>query len=714
MPDQNHNEQTFFENIENEIEQDIEAVAENIEYRKAAILQQKKYMRDSHGDMDDEEFLQNMQNVDTDIMFVGHETKRLETLLSQRENPYFGKILFQYEDDQEQLPIYIGSNAYHSHAEAEPDIYDWRAPISSMFYDYETGPAAYQSPEGEFTGEILEKKQFDISHGKLKSVADTGEALNDRMLLSRLSHNSSTKMKSVVQTIQKEQNQLIRNTSAYHLVVDGRAGSGKTVIAMHRLAWLLFNQNTLKADNIMILSPNSLFGDYISGVLPELGENHVPQKEFDALMEEILFVDADYETKLEQSDLLIHLGDLTDTRVKNIIYKSSVEFFDDFQKYLHDYTAELTFKDFHFEKITFEKEKLEKMFNDRFSAYPIYERFDKIAYFITDRMEERQEKEFSDKQRQKLQHQIQQEMINIYAERNLVSIYRAFLDTKKTEHPGIEQVMNKDGKICYEDILPIFYLQVYFYGCHSYDNIKHLMIDEMQDYNIFQYAVLKQIFKCKKTILGDRYQVLFYDRQETVVDVLKKVFDTGEQAKHFELKELNTVYRSTKEITEYCNQILKGFLSDSVMPHVSEDMERLDREFTDAESVMRSGKEPERIQINSLADAASLIAEKLQYGEMDSYENVAVLCDDEEEAFALYQELSGYADVTLITNQSVVYAGGVVVLPKFLAKGMEFDVVFVMQETLQPADMIRRNAYYISCTRALHELYVLYWDAIEL
>lgn len=711
MSEHNHEEHIFFEKVEAEIEQDIETLKENIEYRKYSILNQKKYMRDSHGDMDDEEFRQNMQSVDKNLMFIGHETKRLETLLGQKETPYFGKIVFQYEEDQEQLPVYIGSNGYHTHQENEADIYDWRAPISSMFYDHEIGHASYQAPEGEFSGEILEKKQFDISHGKLKSIADTEETLNDRILLSHLGHNSSTKMKSVVQTIQKKQNQLIRNTSAYHLVVDGRAGSGKTVIAMHRLAWLLFNQSTLKADNIMILSPNSLFSDYISGVLPELGENYVPQKEFDALMEEILFVDAEYETKLEQADYLIRMGDIGDQRIRNIIYKSSIDFFDELNHFLNNYIASIELRDFHFEKLTYEKEKLEKMFNDRFSNYPVYERFEKIAYFITDNLEEKKGKEFSDKQRQRLQRQIQQEMIYLYAERNLVSIYQTFLETKKTEHPGIEYVLNEYGKICYEDILPIFYLQMYFYGCHSYDTIKHLMIDEMQDYNIFQYAVLNQIFKCKKTIMGDRYQVLFYDSRETVVDVLKKVFDTNDKARRFELKELNTVYRSTKEITEFCNNILKESLAPVLQADGSEDVELIDRigeKLLEVSPVMRSGKVPEQIKVDSLEDAVAFVVEKLQYGDMDDYENVAVLCDDEEEAFAIYQELSAYTDVTLFTNQSVVYTGGVVVLPKFLAKGMEFDVVYVVQDSDVQKNIIRRNAYYISCTRALHELYVLY------
>lgn len=693
MEGQKDQEKTFFETIEAEIEQDIETVSENIEYRKGAILKQKKYMRDSHGDMDDEEFLQNMQNVNTDILFVEHEAKRLETLLRQKASPYFGKLLFQCRDHGEPLPVYIGSNGYVSGKEL-PDIYDWRAPVSSMFYDYETGAAHYQAPEGDIQGTILEKKQFDIANGKLRHAADTKEAVHDRILLDSLQKNSSTKMRAVVATIQKEQNRLIRNTSAYHLVIDGRAGSGKTVIAMHRLAWLLFNQKTLTADHIMILSPNRLFGDYISSVLPELGENYVPAKEFDELMEEILFADYEYESKQEQADLLIHLGNPDNQRVRNMIYKSSISFFEEFQAFLDAYIAGIHFRDFHFEKLTYEKERLEKMFCDRFSRYPVYERFDKIAGFIIDGLEEQKNCEFSDKQREKLGHQIRKEMIHLYAERNLVALYQAFLDTQKEHYPGIEQVLNEEGKICYEDILPVFYLQVYFYGCHSYDNIRHLLIDEMQDYNIFQYAVLNRIFKCRKTILGDRYQVLFYSDKETVVDILKKVFDTNNSAMPFELAELQTTYRSTKEITEFCNGILRDF-SENVLP-------------AEAEPVMRSGKEPEQVLIEDVSDAAAYLAEKLQYGDMDDYDNIAVLCDSEEEAFVLYEALSGYTDVTLITGQSTVYTGGVAVLPKFLAKGMEFDVVFVLQESAKPENVISRNAYYISCTRALHELYVLY------
>lgn len=256
------------------------------------------------------------------------------------------------------------------------------------------------------------------------------------------------------------------------------------------------------------------------------------------------------------------------------------------------------------------------------------------------------------------------------------------------KYPGISEYRNEYGKICYEDILPILYLQVYFYGCHSYNNIKHLVIDEMQDYNIFQYAVIDRVFGCRKTILGDRYQVLFYDPEETVVDVLTKIFAKRNGQGGYELKELFASYRSTAEITEFCNGILGG-------------------EGVGGNTVERHGRVPEEIQCESLDEAVEFINDKLSYGDMDAYDNIAILTNDEADAYEVYKQLSEYTEVTLITNQSVVYAGGVVVLPKFLAKGMEFDAVYVMTDGTYDGSMVTRHAHYIACTRALHELYVL-------
>lgn len=685
----NQYEQEYFADLQTAMTEDIEKSREDIEYRSKAIKAQKKYMRDSHGDMDDEEFLQNMQNVNNDILFVEHASKRIERLVRQREKPYFGKIKFIYDADGEEIPIYIGMNGYLQAGEEEQLIYDWRAPVSDMYYDCCKGAASYNSPEGELTGRITEKKQFDISKRKLHQIVDVDENINDSVLISALGKNSSTKMRSVVATIQKEQNSIIRNTTASHLVVDGRAGSGKTVIAMHRLAWLLYNnRKKLKADNVVILSPNGVFGDYISGILPELGEDNVPEKEFDSLMEEILFVDAEYENKLEQADAICEMADFNNSRMKNIRYKSSIEFYRLFNEYLEEYIRGISFKDFHFEKVEYTKEQMTRMFTDRFARYPVYERFEKIAYFIADQVEDIQNKDFSNEKKQKLIKQIQQEMIYQYAERNLVELYRNFLVELEEKHPNITDVTNENGKICYEDILPIFYLQVYFYGCNSYNNIKHLVIDEMQDYSIFQYAVLDRMFQCRMTILGDSCQVLFYDEKETVVDVLREIFEAGRENSGFELKELFASYRATCEITRFANQILGNGMKT-------------------AEVIERHGSEPERVQFADEKTAVCYIAEKLQYGEMDSYDNIAVICYDEAQAFGVYRLLYEYTDVTLLTGNSSVYAGGVVVLPRFLAKGMEFDAVFVLNYISNEDNLINRQSLYIACTRALNELYVM-------
>ncbi|MBP3326885.1 MAG: superfamily I DNA and RNA helicase [Coprococcus sp.] len=685
----NQYEQEYFTKLQTAMAEDIERSREDIEYRSKAIKAQKKYMRDSHGDMDDEEFLQNMQNVNNDTLFVEHASKRLERLVRQKENPYFGKIKFFYDEDDEEIPLYIGMNGYLRTGQEEQLVYDWRAPVSNLYYNDCKGPASYKSPDGVFSGRITEKKQFDISKGKLREIVDVDENINDSILMKVLGKNSSTKMKSVVATIQKEQNAIIRNTTASCLVVDGRAGSGKTVIAMHRLAWLLYNnRKTLKADNVVVLSPNGVFGDYISGILPELGEDNVPEKEFDSLMEEILFVDAEYENKLEQADVICEMADFNNPRMENIRYKSSIAFYRLFREYLDEYIKSISFKDFHFEKVEYTKEQITKMFTDRFVRYPVYERFEKIAYFIADQVEDIQNKDFSNEKKQKLIKQIQQEMIYQYAERNLVEIYRRFLSTLEEEHPHITEVTNAYGKICYEDILPIFYLQVYFYGCNSYHNIKHLVIDEMQDYNIFQYAVLDRLFRCRMTILGDSCQVLFYDEKETVVDVLREVFERGKSNAGFELKELFASYRSTCEITRYTNQILGNGMKA-------------------AEVIERHGKEPERVQFADEKTAAAYIAEKLQYGDMDSYDNIAVICYDEAQAYSIYKQLYEYTEVTLLTGMSSIYIGGVVVLPRFLAKGMEFDVAFVFNYISEEENVINRQSLYIACTRALNELYVM-------
>ncbi len=671
-------EQEYFDQVKEALTQDALIAAYDIEFRKDTILKQKKYMRDSHGDMDDHEFLQNMTNVNNDTLFVANESKRMDLLTRQIESPYFGKITFRFEDGDE-LPMYIGAHGYVQGETAKQLVFDWRAPVASMYYGFGKGPAHYTVDQETFSGEITEKKQFDISRGNLHAVMDVEEQLNDKLLVGALSGNSSAKMKSVVATIQKEQDEIIRNTTATNLIVDGRAGSGKTVIAMHRLAWLLYNhRQTMTADNVMILSPNGIFGDYIAGVLPEIGEDNVPEKEFDSLMDEVLFLEGDFEGKLDQADYLA--DEPAPERVKAIKAKSSVELYEKLNIFLAEYVSGFAFKDFHYEKATFTSEELVKLFTGRFAKYPVYERFEKIAYFIADRVEDVKATDLDEKKRGKLEADITKNLIRMYGTGNLVELYTAFLESLEDE--DLMAYTNDYGQIRYEDALILFYMQMYFYGCKSYHTIKHLVVDEMQDYNVFQHAVIHRIFPCKKTILGDRNQVLLEGND--VMESLAAVLES------YEVKELKISYRSTAEITEFCNEIL-GI----------EDDEKNGSIFS------RHGKAPEVVDLEGMEEILEFIDEKLSYGDMDAFDNIAILCDDEAEAFAIYKELSEMTDVTYLTNQSTVYSGGTVVMPKFLAKGMEFDAVFVVNKASSMGAKHYVRNYYISCTRALHELYVL-------
>ena len=693
--DRRFNGSYFLEEVELKLKKRLDEIRKSLSDGQKEIDNMQEYYWENYTEMDEygyedydnQQALLHQVNANNEKLQLKH---RFEKML---DAPFFGRVDFMYDGDDEPEPFYIGIGNFAEKNGMQPLIYDWRAPVSSLFYDYDKGPASYEAPAGRLDGEILSKWQFKIQNGELVYAFESDTKIDDDILKKELGTNSDVKLKNIVRTIQKEQNALIRNKTAYNLIVDGRAGSGKTVVAMHRLAWLLFNnRKTMSADNVMILSPNGIFGDYIAGVLPEVGEDNVPEKEFDSLMEEILFVDCDYETKLEQADRITTHPDMESPEMKNIAWKSSIAFYQAFNKYLEEYTANIKFKDFHFEKTEFTKDQIEKMFYNRFARYPVYERFEKIAYFIADRVEDEQDQAFTDEKHQKMENQITKEMIYQYAERNLIELYQDFLNSQAEQYPGIEQYRNEYGKVCYEDILAVFYLQIYFYGCKSYDNIKHLVIDEMQDYNIFQYAVLDRIFKCKKTILGDSLQVLYYNPEETVLDVLQTVFVPHGGTGGCQIKTLDTAYRSTCEITEFCNKILEA-----------------DRASDEGEAhpLNRHGMEPVTEQAESIEDAAGFIAEKLDYGELDDFDNVAILCDDEERAFAMYKELEEYEQVTYLTNQSTVYNGGVVVLPKFLAKGMEFDAVFVINEQDVMENRISRHAFYISCTRALHQLYVI-------
>lgn len=684
-------ELAFFDNISGEISEALEQAESDVEREQKQIKKLKEYINDQYGAMDVKELRANVEDAGAMAVLAAADMKRLRNLQFLKRSPYFAKIKFIPDGEENGRDIYIGTGGFWSEKDKKAKIYDWRAPVSALYYDYELGRGSYKVTDTagpapavtEYTGEITEKCQYNIKDGKMLYMADTGRRVSDELLLRALSGNAPEKMRSVVATIQKEQNAVIRDASSKELVVDGRAGSGKTVIAMHRLAWLLYNKRkSFNTGNVLILSPNSIFSDYISDVLPELTEDSVPEKQWDDLVEELVFADIEHESRAEQAEVILS-SEPDSARIRNIRFKTSLAFFDAFEEYIEKiFIGQTKFRDFHYEKMTVPKEKLEKYFFGSFSSLPAYERYYNIAYFIVDAFMEQNKKEYSENRREKMQRSIQNLLIRQFSEKNIVKIYTDFLSVAAKACEGAERYTDERGRICYEDMQVLFYLQIKLYGCNTYRDLKHCVIDEMQDYSVFQFAVMKMIFGGSKTILGDRFQVLLPNEEENVLDAIIRIFPDRT------LKILNRTYRSTAEIARFCNAI-QG-------------------EECEAAPYARHGKEPEVSVCDDKEMQYRRLKEKISELKQSDYGSVAILCDDEASAYEVFRSLED-AEIRFLSEQNAGYRGGIAVMSSFLAKGMEFDAVCVVTEKDVAAKKMSASdlsAYYISCTRALHELYV--------
>ena len=268
----------FLEDVEIKLQKRLEEIGQSLSDGQKEIDNMQEYYWENYTEMDEygyedydnQQALLHQVNANNEKLQLKH---RFEKML---DAPFFGRVDFMYDGDDEPEPFYIGIGNFAEKTGMQPLIYDWRAPVSSLFYDYDKGPASYEAPAGRLDGEILSKWQFKIQNGELVYAFESDTKIDDDILKKELGTNSDVKLKNIVRTIQKEQNAIIRNTKDRILVIQGAAGSGKTSIALHRIAYLLYHErDTLKSSNILILSPNSVFADYISHILPELGEENI-------------------------------------------------------------------------------------------------------------------------------------------------------------------------------------------------------------------------------------------------------------------------------------------------------------------------------------------------------------------------------------------------------------------------------------------------------
>lgn len=611
----------------------------------------------------------NQQALLTQVNANEENRKKRRRLKRMLDSPFFGSVDFRYEGESTPEAFYIGIGNFAGRVGGVPLIYDWRAPVSSLFYDYDRGEASYEAPGGRMDGEITSKWQYKIRGGRLAYELESDTKIDDDILKQELSGNSDTQLKNIVRTIQKEQNEIIRNTKDRILVIQGAAGSGKTSVALHRIAYLLYHdRGNLKSSNILVLSPNSVFSDYISHVLPELGEENIQEMSFDLFAyRNLRDVAGDCEDRYGYIERRINGADSEHGE-----WKQSEQYVRAVEGFLIDLEDRLVdFDDMEYRGVRMRAEEMLRLFYDKFPDVPLLSRMDAVMEYFIDEIETLRNKTLREDELELIRERFRK----LYVTTDIYEIYNWLLEDCGL--PPLPYAPKEQRVLEYEDVYPILYLKQRLLKGGSRSNIRHLVIDEMQDYTYLQYVILQRMFSCKMTILGDRAQTIDGSKAD-VQKFLPKIF-----GKDICRIELNKSYRNTAEISAYAARI-SG--------------------VSGIEYLQRHGKAVTERVLESIAALADQVAAHLNVGE-DGFETAAVLTMTEKEAKQCYELLKErLADVSYIDRDSSAFEKGLTVTTYYQAKGLEFDQVFVAGGSRE--NPFFRQFCYISATRALHELYV--------
>lgn len=669
------------------IREQIDEVENSLGNSKEDIMKQKRYLWENIYELDPEEIASNRQSIseEHDTFEMRESKKRL--LLKLQDNTYFGRVDFVYEGDSEEEAevLYIGLGGLRSKSGIITYVYDWRAPISSMYYDYDIGPASYEAPMGTIGGYIIKKRQLKVRKGNLEYALDSGLKIDDEILQKELSGNGSIKMRNIVATIQKEQNSIVRDQTSTIMLVQGVAGSGKTSIALHRIAFLLYqNRSNLNSSDILIISPNNIFADYISNVLPELGEQNISEVSFDEIAQHEMKGICKYETKYEQMEYIIKCRDESDERIERIRFKGSIQFLEEMKKYVEALDKQFVeFDSYTLNGYKVEGSLLKKLYEGIFSTKAPIERLDMIGDRIADMYENDNNAIISVSSR----NDIKQSIRGMAKTSNVLENYRDFICTLSSKYDVEQDDYISDNYLQYEDVFPVVLLKFMLYGKQNpqFARIKHVIVDEMQDYSMVQYEILSLLFKCKMTILGDVNQVVDKSN-DLVLENVQKVFN-----EKVSLIKMMKSYRSTFEISEFCRKLCS---------------------LEDAESFERHGKVPVFQDCESYDGMVKRVQEKIDETDLSQITTAVVICKSSEAAETIYSSLEDeYKEKCYLMNkQDADFHEGFIITNSYLVKGLEFDNVIVPDVTEAEYQTERdRQILYIACTRALHELDILYY-----
>ena len=558
-------------------------------------------------------------------------------------------------------------------------MYDWRAPVSGLFYDYDKGSASYEAPSGVFEGEITSKWQYKIRNGKMIYEFESDVKIDDEILGAELGSKGEVQLKNIVRTIQKEQNTIIRNTSDKIMVIQGAAGSGKTSVALHRIAYLLYHdRENLKSSNILVLSPNGVFADYISHILPELGEENIREMSFDLFAyRELKGIVSDCEDRYDQIERSVLIPESQELCRE----KQSAGFAGQMDAYMLGLEDELmNFKDIEYKGCTLSEKEIIDLFYFKFLDIPLLSRMEAVAEYFIDQVETLRDRDLADEEKEELT----ERFLRMYETRDCYVLYSRFLE--EAGYDPLPRVPLEKRKLRYEDVYPVLYLKYSLFRCKNHHGIKHVVVDEMQDYSWIQYVLLRKLFPCRMTILGDKAQTM-EEQQQDVLKFLPKIF--GRDIRKIVM---NRSYRNTMEIAEYANK-LTGI----------QDMELFERH----------GEPVEERSFAKLEEALDQVIVDWEAKRAD-YETEALIFFTEREAEHAYLYIEeklknldpdGEYQLSYMNRDSQNFKKGLTVTTFYLAKGLEFDQVFGVFAA-DAEDGLSKQAKYIAATRALHELHM--------
>ncbi|HIU40482.1 MAG TPA: AAA family ATPase [Candidatus Aphodocola excrementigallinarum] len=648
------------------ISQKLDDLGKEISVKQEELTEFRKVLWEDKGSIDKVEMTTGLMSSEFEAGFMLMKMDYYKKLLKLKYSPYFGRIDFKEKDTDKIYKVYIGL------AGVEKDlnyiIYDWRSPIAGMFYDYGIGSCKYESPDGDILGSILLRRQYKIENNKIIRAFDSDLNVVDEMLQEVLDENSSDKMKNIVNTIQKEQNEIIRNVHDKNLIVQGIAGSGKTSVALHRIAFLLYKIKNLKSANVVIFSPNNVFSEYISDVLPELGEDNTSETTFKDFAQSFI---KEFKETESFTTFIERYYTKKDDDVSFTTFKLSDEMIDVIENYVKEIENNIKItSDIEIKTDTIDKEYLNYILKERFNRLPLFSRIEKMAEHLCDKYG------LSYGKNKKSFIKLIKDNLNIKP--NYVKIYKDLYlsNSFKEKYCGVKEIKLNKKIINYDDSLCFIYLKGLLTGFPYSNLIKQVVIDEAQDYNMVQYKIICNIFKrASFTILGDVNQTINpyykYDTLSKIGDIL------NDKSKYVEL---NKTYRSSPNIISYANKVLN-------LKHVS--------------AIRNSNNIPVQYRgdISYLKNDVNNLKKK--------YKSVAIITKDEEESIKIYNYLKDdVKDISLMKDSSLDFNKNLVVVPSYLSKGLEFDSVISYTDMNNKYTKDERYLFYVVVTRSQHELII--------